>query len=119
MLATAASAGEPRVPHPQPTKTHWAGLGCRACPAGWDRGHVRPTLRTDVTNAPRLPLRRSGAFVVGGAQDNKGRRAPPRHGRYVIWLQDLSMLHRRVLWPRAARRRQGLTGGQGRSDGAA
>jgi len=46
--------------------------------------------------------------VVGGAQDNNERRAPPRHGRYVIWLRDLSMLHRRVLWPRAARRRQGL-----------
>lgn len=43
--------------------------------------------------------------MVGGAQA-KERRAPPRHGRYVIWLRDPSMLHRRALWSWAARRRQ-------------
>ena len=85
--------------------------------AGWGRGHVRSKLRTDVTNAPDLvDGGRGRSWSAAPKTRGAGRRRA--NGRYVIWLRDPSMLYRRVLWSRAARRRQGLTGGPGRSDGA-
>ena len=64
-------------------------------PAGGDRGHVRPTLRTDLTNAPNLLHGGRGRSWSAVPKKRGGARRRLRQRRYLTWLRDLSALHGR------------------------